>query len=97
MNVVLELEEPAQVSEVSVQAQGEYEGGSFEVLLSDSASVSGASSIGTGDFSDQQASVSTEPTEAAFVIIQITELPQEVSPTVAGMPFRLQLAEIDVS
>lgn len=97
MNVVLELEEPAQVSEVSVQAQGEYEGGSFEVLLSDSANVSGASSIGTGDFSDQQASVSTEPTEAAFVIIQITELPQEVSPTVAGMPFRLQLGEIDVS
>ena len=97
MNIVLQLEEPAQVSEVIVQAQGEYQGGSFEVLLSDSSSTSGASSIGTGSFGDQQTSVSAEPTEAAFVIIQITELPQEVSPTVAGMPFRLQLGEIDVS
>ncbi|WP_022872707.1 discoidin domain-containing protein [Nesterenkonia alba] len=92
---VVELAEPTDVSEVTVVTQGGYSGGSFEVYVNDDGSL-GGEQLGTGDFSSAEAAVSGDGVEGSYVVVSITELPAEDTPTVGGMPYRLSIGEITV-
>ncbi|WP_218221088.1 discoidin domain-containing protein [Nesterenkonia sp. Act20] len=95
--LVAELEEPTTVSSVTLTQQGESSGGSFEVLTNDTASLDGAQEVGTGTLNWNETTVEFDSeTEAAYVIINITELPTQESPDQAGLPYSVELSELSV-
>ncbi|GAA1823597.1 hypothetical protein [Nesterenkonia flava] len=97
MALVAELEEPAPVESVTLNLPDAVTGGAFEILINDEPALEGAQSIGSGSFDGTEVSVSVDGgDEAQYVILHLTEMPQEVAPTVGGMPYRLQLAEFMV-
>ncbi len=95
MMLAFELEEPAEVSAVTVNHQGDTTGGSFDVLVNDSPSADGAETVGTGVFEWNETTVELdEGAEGEYLIISITELPQQSPADVEGLPYGLHLAEI---
>lgn len=94
MMLAFELEEAGIVSAVTVNQTGDTTGGSFEVLVNDSASADGAQTVGTGSLEWNETTVELEEAEGQFLIINITELPQQTPADVEGLPYSLHLAEI---
>ncbi|MGJ9372309.1 hypothetical protein [Nesterenkonia sp. CF4.4] len=97
VGLVAELDETAEVSAVTINQQGESTGGAFEVLVNDSPSFEGAEQVGNGTLNWNETTVELENEgEAAYVIINITELPRQDAPNTDGLPFSTELAEITV-
>ncbi|MCH8570973.1 hypothetical protein LSI54_06305 [Nesterenkonia sp. AY15] len=97
VGLVAELEEPAEVSAVTLTQEGGSSGGSFEVLVNDTPSFEGAEKVGDGTLNWNETTVEVETEgEAAYVIINITELPSQDDPNAAGLPFSTELAEISL-
>lgn len=97
MALVLELEELAEVSAVTITQQGDAEGGSFEVLVNDSASLDGAQQVGSGTWNWNETTVELDDgAEGQYVIINTTELPQRAEPDNPELPYNLQVARIVV-
>lgn len=97
MYLVMELEESAPVSAVTVTQEGETSGGTFEVLVNDQPNTDGAETVGSGSFEWTETTVELdEGAEGQYVLIAIDELPQHTPPQVAGLPYTLNLAEISV-
>lgn len=97
MYLVMELEESAPVSAVTVTQEGETSGGSFEVLINDQPNTDGAETVGSGSFEWTETTVELDGgAEGQYVLIAIDELPQHTPPQVAGLPYTLNLAEISV-
>ncbi|GAA1140896.1 hypothetical protein [Nesterenkonia lutea] len=95
--LVAELEEPAEVSSVTINQADGASGGSFEVLTNDTASLEGAEQVGTGTLNWNETTVELDgETDAAYVIINITELPTQDSPDQADLPFSAELTEISL-
>lgn len=100
MALVVELEEPADVTSVRL-TQLNGSGGKFSVMLSDQADLDAARRVADGSFTAPSVTV---PVRAAanddgpvkYVIINFTELPR-LSNTTGPYPFGLQVAEIEVS
>ncbi|MDO5492932.1 MAG: hypothetical protein Q4F53_04905, partial [Nesterenkonia sp.] len=97
MAVVAELEEPGEVTQVTVDQDPAQQGGSFEILVNDEATVEGATNVGSGSFGDEPAVVDLdEPTEASYVILSISEVPENSEPDNPDLPYRLDIREFDV-
>lgn len=97
MYLIMELEESAPVSAVTVTQEGETSGGTFEVLINDQPNTDGAETVGSGSFEWTETTVELdEGAEGQYVLIAIDELPQHTPPQVAGLPYTLNLAEISV-
>lgn len=97
VGLVAELEEPTEVSAVTINQQSASTGGSFEVLVNDSPSFEGAEQVGSGTLNWNETTVELQnEAEAAYVIINITELPSQDTPNDAGLPFSTELAEITI-
>ena len=97
MYLVVELEESAPVSAVTVNQDGETSGGTFDVLVNDQPSTEGAETVGDGSFEWSETTVELEEgAEGQYVLIAIDELPQHTPPPVAGLPYTLNLAQITV-
>ncbi|WP_010525608.1 hypothetical protein [Nesterenkonia sp. F] len=97
LDLVVELEESAEVTAVTLSQQTDTEGGSFEVLVGDSASGEGATSVGTGTWNWNDTTVELEePAEGQYVIIRTTALPLQTSPGNADLPYSLTVGEIAV-
>ena len=95
--LVAELAEPAEISSVTVTQQGQSSGGSFEVLVNDSASLDGAQEVGSGTLNWNETTVDLETEgDTSYVIVNITDLPDQESPAVDGLPYSLELTEISV-
>lgn len=95
MMLAFELEEPATVTEVTVSQEGETTGGSFEVLVNDSPSGDGAETVGTGVLEWNDTTIELdEGATGQYLIVSITELPQQTPAEVDGLPYGLNLNEI---
>lgn len=98
MAVIAELEEPGEVQQVTVDQDPAQQGGAFEVLVNDEPTLEGATNVGEGSFGEEPAVVElSEPTEAQYVILNVTELPENSEPENPDLPYRLDLRELDVS
>lgn len=97
MNVVVELEQPAQIEEVVVQSAGGT-GGSWIAYIADSpeGGPGDAREIGQGTFDEGSVAVpvEVEDSTAQYVILSLTSLPQIEDG--AEHPYGLQLTEIEV-
>lgn len=95
----LRFEEPTPVREVTI-SQISGTGGSFTVYAADQPSLQDATAVGEGSFEGPETTVELD--EAAsqedhpYLIIEWTELPTLEEP-IAGYPFGLRIAEIDVA
>lgn len=95
--LVMELEEAATVSTVTIDQGGDATGGSFDILVNDSDSSEGAETVGSGSFDDSEVTVELDDSEAEqYVMINITELPEQNSPVDPNLPYSLQLNDISV-
>ncbi|MDO5633383.1 MAG: hypothetical protein Q4G34_00715 [Micrococcus sp.] len=96
MSLVSELEQPAEVSAVTVTALNSS-GGAFTVSLADSPGLEDAREVGSGTFDADQATVtlSDDAGEASYVVVTVTQLPQLATDT-GGRPYGLRIAEISV-
>ncbi|WP_026820416.1 hypothetical protein [Arthrobacter castelli] len=100
MALVVELEEPAPVTEVQLQ-QLNGSGGSFQILLNDSPSLEGADQVAQGSFTAPSitlpiAEEEGEAPKTQYVIINFTELP-ELANSSGPYPWGIKLAEINIS
>ncbi|MER1994869.1 MAG: ABC transporter substrate-binding protein [Arthrobacter sp.] len=99
--LVVELEEESAVSKVNI-TQLNGSGGNFSVMLSDSPSLEGATTVAQSGFTGPTTSINVpkgadgEPASASYVIINFTQLPR-LSGVQAEYPWGLRIAEIDVS
>ncbi len=97
--LAFELEEQAPVSQLTIEQQSGI-GGAFTVLTNDSASLDGATEVGSGSFAGSTVSVDLDQQKqkdgAKFVIIRFTEAPQLTQP-IAGYSYGLRIAEVSVS
>ncbi|GAB3269494.1 ABC transporter substrate-binding protein [Arthrobacter pigmenti] len=100
MALVVELEQPSQVTEVQLE-QLNGSGGSFQILLNDSASLEGAQQVAQGSFTSPSITLPIpeqegEPRKAQYVLINFTELPQLANSS-GPYPWGIKLAEINIS
>lgn len=100
MALVVELEQPSEVTEVQLE-QLNGSGGSFQILLNDSPSLEGAQQVAQGSFTAPSITLPIpeqegEPREAQYVIINFTELPQLANSN-GPYPWGIKLAEINIS
>lgn len=98
MNLVVQLEERAEVNEVTLQSTGAT-GGAWFAYIADSPEGANAQEIGNGTFDQGTVSIpvpfeGTEA-EAEYVIVSLTSLPQ-LEGTTSDLPFGLRLGEIAV-
>lgn len=97
--LAFELEEKTPVSELTIQQQGGT-GGAFTVLTNDSASLDGATEVGSGSFNGSTVQVPLDKNKqgegAQFVIVRFTEAPQQATP-IANYNYGLRISEISVS
>lgn len=98
MNLVVQLEERAEVNEVTLQSTGAT-GGAWFAYIADSPEGANAQEIGNGTFDQDTVSIpvpfeGTEA-EAEYVIVSLTSLPQ-LEGTTSDLPFGLRLGEIAV-
>lgn len=97
LDLVVELEENAEVTAVTLTQQTDTDGGSFEVLVGDSASGEGATSVGSGTWNWNDTTIELEePAEGQYVIIRTTELPLQTSPSNPDLPYSLAVGDIEV-
>ncbi|GAB3182786.1 hypothetical protein GCM10027060_16250 [Nesterenkonia halophila] len=97
LDLVVELEESAEVTAVTLTQQTDTDGGSFEVLVGDSASGEGATSVGSGTWNWNDTTIELEePAEGQYVIIRTTELPLQTSPSNPDLPYSLAVGDIEV-
>ncbi|TDS86755.1 hypothetical protein [Nesterenkonia aurantiaca] len=97
VGLVAELQEPAELSAVTVTQEGESSGGSFEILVNDTPSFEGAEQVGSGTLNWNETTVEVESEgEVGYVILNITELPSQATPNADGLPFSTELAEISL-
>ncbi|GAA1114004.1 hypothetical protein [Nesterenkonia jeotgali] len=97
VGLIAELEEPTEISSVTVNQVGESSGGAFEVLVNDSPSFEGAQQVAEGTLNWDETTVEVDAEGAAgYVIINITELPSQDSPNADGLPFSTELAQIRI-
>lgn len=98
MNLVVELEDRAEVNEVTLQNTGAT-GGAWYAYIADSAEGENAKEIGTGSFDEDTVTVPVPfegaEAEAEYVIISLTALPR-LEGTTPDLPFGLRLGEIGV-
>lgn len=97
--LAFELEEQTPVSQLTIEQQSGT-GGAFTVLTNDSASLDGATEVGSGSFTGSTVTVDLDQQKqkdgAKFVIIRFTEAPQLTQP-IAGYSYGLRIAEVSVS
>ncbi|MBO0596614.1 hypothetical protein I2485_04945 [Nesterenkonia sp. E16_7] len=97
VGLVAELQEPAELSAVTVTQEGDSSGGSFEILVNDTPSFEGAEQVGSGTLNWNETTVEVESEgEVGYVILNITELPSQATPNADGLPFSAELAEISL-
>ncbi|MGJ9406558.1 hypothetical protein ACHABQ_09570 [Nesterenkonia aurantiaca] len=97
VGLVAELQEPAELSAVTVTQEGDSSGGSFEILVNDTPSFEGAEQVGSGTLNWNETTVEVESEgEVGYVILNITELPSQATPNADGLPFSTELAEISL-
>lgn len=97
LDLVVELEEDAEVTAVTLTQLTATDGGSFEVLVGDSASGEGATSVGSGTWNWSDTTIELEePAEGQYVIIRTTELPLQTSPSNPDLPYSLAVGDIEV-
>ena len=95
--LIMELEESTAVSSVTIDHAGGANGGSFDVLANDSPSSDGAETVGSGTFDNAEISVDLdEADESQYLMINITELPQQNSPVDPNLPYSLDLNDISL-
>ena len=96
LQLVAELEQPADVDTVTVNSQNS-QGGAFSVSLASSPDGSDATEIGTGTFTEGQNSVTVpeDAPEGQYVLITVTELP-ELTGEGGERPYGMRLSEITV-
>ena len=96
--IAVQLQDPAKVSEVTVDQQGGT-GGSFTVYTSDSPSLDGATEAGKGTFDAAQTTVrlneQASSKTARYVIVFVDSAPR-LSQPIGGYPYGLRLGEISV-
>ena len=99
--LVVELEEESAISKVDI-TQLNGSGGNFSVMLNDSPSLDGATTVAQSGFTGPTTSITVpkgpdgEPASASYVIINFTQLPR-LSGVQAEYPWGLRIAEIEVS
>lgn len=94
INLVVELAQPAVVNSVTIH-QIAGSGGQFNILTNDTATLDGATRVGSGSFSAPDITVkTTSATPSRFVIINFTQLPK-LQPFVT-YPYGLKIAEINL-
>ena len=99
--LVVELEEESAISKVDI-TQLNGSGGNFSVMLNDSPSLDGATTVAQSGFTGPTTSINVpngadgEPASASYVIINFTQLPR-LSGVQAEYPWGLRIAEISVS
>ncbi|MFW0769110.1 ABC transporter substrate-binding protein [Arthrobacter koreensis] len=99
--LVVELEEESAISKVDI-TQLNGSGGNFSVMLNDSPSLEGATTVAQSGFTGPDTSITVpkgadgEPASASYVIINFTQLPR-LSGVQAEYPWGLRIAEIGVS
>ena len=98
-SLAFELKDKTTVSQLTMDQVG-GSGGAFTVYTNDSASLDGATEVGTGSFSGPQVQTSLDTKKqgegAKYVIVKFTEAPQQSQP-IAGMPYGLRIAEVKAS
>ncbi|HIW98505.1 MAG TPA: hypothetical protein H9871_00010 [Candidatus Nesterenkonia stercoripullorum] len=95
--LIMELEEAAPVSSITIDQGEDATGGSFDVLVNDSPSSQGAQTVGSGSFDGGDVTVDLDESEAGqYVMINVTELPEQDSPADPNLPYSLQLNDISV-
>lgn len=98
VGLAVELEEPAPVSEVTIDQAGGT-GGNFTVYVSDSPSMDGAQQVGTGSFTGPQITVplsqAAQEDEHEYVLIVWEQLPQLTNP-IGGYQYGLRVGEVSV-
>ncbi|WP_458116093.1 ABC transporter substrate-binding protein [Arthrobacter sp. D2-10] len=100
MALVVELEEPSNVSEIVIE-QLNSSGGSFTVLLNDEPTLDGATQVAQSGFTSPSATFSVPdvdgvPPTAQYVIVNFTQLPR-LSNVQAQYPWGMRIAEINIS
>ena len=95
--LVVELEDPTEVNAVTLTQPGQQDGGSFEVLVNDSASLDGAEQVGSGTWNWTETTVELDDgAEGQYVIINTTALPERLDSGNPDLPYGLQVADIDI-
>ncbi|MBD2762110.1 hypothetical protein IEE92_06010 [Kocuria sp. cx-116] len=98
VGLAVELEEPAPVSEVTIDQAGGT-GGNFTVYVSASPSMDGAQQVGTGSFTGPQITVplsqAAQEGEHEYVLIMWEQLPQLTNP-IGGYQYGLRIGEVAV-
>lgn len=99
--LVVELEEKAPISEISI-AQNQGTGGAFTVAVSNEPDPDGGVMITEGSFTGPEYTADAhnsdgEPIEARYVIINFTELPTLSNTNSPDRPYGLRIAEIEVN
>lgn len=98
MNLVVQLEDRAEVNEVTLQSTGAT-GGAWFAYIADSPEGANAKEIGNGTFDQDTVSIPVPfegaEAEAEYVIVSLTSLPQ-LEDTTSDLPFGLRLGEIAV-
>ncbi|CAI3805709.1 ABC transporter substrate-binding protein [Pseudarthrobacter sp. MM222] len=93
--LVVKLEDPSQVSSVTLSQLG-ASGGNISVLTNDRPSLDGAKQVGSNSFTSPDLTISLqEPVTAQYVIVSIKTLPKLAAPK-TRYGFGLRLAEIKV-
>ena len=93
--LVVKLEEPAQVSSITLSQLG-GSGGNITVYTNDRPSLDGAKAVGTNSFTSTDLTMPlAEPVEAEYVIVSINSLPRLAAPK-TRYGFGIRLAEIKV-
>lgn len=96
--LAVELEEPAPVSEITID-QSSGTGGNFTVYVSDSPSMDGAQQVGTGSFTGPQITVplnqAAQDGEHQYVLVVWDQLPQLTNP-IGGYQYGLRIGEVSV-
>lgn len=98
--LVVELEEPSNISEIQIE-QLNSSGGSFTVLLNDEPTLNGATQVAQSGFTGPSVTfnvpqVDGAPPTAQYVIVNFTQLPR-LSNVQAQYPWGMRIAEISVS
>lgn len=98
VGLAVELEEPAPVSEVTIDQAGGT-GGNFTVYVSNSPSMDGAQQVGAGSFTGPQITVplsqAAQEGEHEYVLIVWEQLPQLTNP-IGGYQYGLRVGEVAV-
>ncbi|WP_346845958.1 serine/threonine protein kinase [uncultured Rothia sp.] len=94
-----ELEDTTTISELTIDQKGGT-GGAFTVFTNASASLDGATAVGSGSFTGSAVTVNLDKNSqgegAKYVIISFTAAPQQAQP-IAGYSYGLRISEVSVS